>query len=131
VAKEGIPKKIERVLFMARIPIPYIEQNMGIMDRIVRGTIGGMLMMNFIHGLTDRAETEEVDTLSRIGGMVGGAFIVYGLTGWDPLLKLFNTNTQPGNMQNLLNRTRRMMKRSRGNGKHAVTSVRDLVGLEV
>jgi hypothetical protein len=116
---------------MARVPIPNIEQNMGIMDRIVRGAIGGMLVMNFIHSLTDREEPEEVDTLSRIGGIVGGAFIIYGLTGWDPLLKLFNTNTQPGNMQNLMNRTRRMMKRSKGNGKHAVTSVRDLVGLEV
>ncbi|HEY9686194.1 MAG TPA: DUF2892 domain-containing protein [Coleofasciculaceae cyanobacterium] len=116
---------------MARVPIPGIEQNMGILDRIVRGTIGGMLVMNFIHGLSDREELEEVDTLSRISGIVGGAFVIYGLTGWDPLLKIFNTNTQPGNLQNLFNRTRRMMRRSKGNGKHAVTSVRDLVGLEV
>ena len=70
--------------------------NMGTTDRIVRGIMGGLMLWN---GLTHIQ-----DSMGRkIESVIGGAFLIYGLTGFDPLLKAFGVSTIAGTENNLLN----------------------------
>jgi hypothetical protein len=72
------------------------KPNMGTADRLVRGALGGLLLVNgithFKHSAPRRWET-----------LIGGAFLIYGLTGFDPLLKLFGASTIPKAKNNILN----------------------------
>jgi uncharacterized membrane protein len=79
-----------------------LPQNMGQMDRIIRSAIGGALLVN---GLKNPSSF-----LCRLGSFVGGAFIFYGITGYDPLLQATNTTTLPGDDQNLVTKIQNQVK---------------------
>lgn len=72
--------------------------NMGNADRIVRGALGSWLFLNGMRYLFQGG------WLRRMESLVGGAFVVYGITGFDPLLKFFGASTIPGAEDNILNR---------------------------
>jgi hypothetical protein len=75
---------------------PTMTPNMGVADRLARGSLGGLLLVNgithFQNSIFRRWET-----------LLGGAFLVYGLTGFDPLLKFFGASTIPNAENNVLN----------------------------
>lgn len=81
-----------------------LPQNMGQMDRIIRSAIGGALLMN---GLARSASL-----LCRIGALIGGAFIIYGVTGYDPLLQATDTTTLPEDNNNLIRKTKNQLFKS-------------------
>ena len=64
-----------------------LPKNMGKIDRIIRSAIGGALLANGLN----RGESP----LCRLGAIIGGAFLFYGLTGYDPLLQATNSTTLP------------------------------------
>jgi uncharacterized membrane protein len=70
--------------------------NMGTTDRVVRGIMGGLMLLNGLANMKHSA-------FRKIETLVGGAFLVYGITGFDPLLKAFGVSTIPGRENNLLN----------------------------
>jgi len=76
-----------------------LPQNMGQMDRIIRSAIGGALLANGLFRPTSM--------LYRLGGLIGGAFIFYGITGYDPLLQAADTTTLPEDTNNLMNKVTR------------------------
>jgi hypothetical protein len=63
-----------------------IPKNMGMVDRIARGLIGGVMMLSAI-------TSPRQNLWSRITMFAGGAFMVYGLSGYDPLLSAAGTST--------------------------------------
>jgi hypothetical protein len=73
-----------------------IQQNMGTMDRIVRGVMGSAMLLNGLRHLGH-------SPVRKIESGIGGAFLVYGLTGFDPLLAAFGANTRPGSETNVWN----------------------------
>lgn len=75
------------------------EQNMGLMDRIVRSALGGAMLMWTMN-------KEQTSAFDKAIGVVGGAFLVYGLTGWDPLLQAFDSTTKAGDDRNVLNKAK-------------------------
>lgn len=76
-----------------------LPQNMGQRDRIIRSSIGGALLMN---GLA----RPKSSLLCRIGALIGGAFIFYGVTGYDPLLQATDTTTLPADNKNLIRKAK-------------------------
>lgn len=74
-----------------------VSQNMGTVDRMVRGLLGAAMLL---HGLV----TENKTVFNRIELVVGGAFLTYGITGFDPLLTVWGVTTKPGDTDNLVNR---------------------------
>lgn len=76
-----------------------LPQNMGMTDRLVRSALGGMLMMSGLDHMNH-------PFYSRITMGIGGAFIFYGLTGFDPLLKLFGVTTHPGDTNNVIDKVK-------------------------
>lgn len=80
-----------------------LPHNMGQMDRIIRSAIGGALLMN---GLT-----RPTSLLCRIGALIGGAFIFYGITGYDPLLQATDTTTLPHDNKNLIQKARKQFSK--------------------
>lgn len=79
-----------------------LTPNMGPIDRIVRGTLGGLLFINGLSHLNN-SRIRPLETL------VGGAFLTYGLTGFDPLLKKLGASTIGGDEKNILNRLKQAM----------------------
>lgn len=77
-----------------------MDPNMGKTDRWLRGILGGLMLVN---GLRHRGSM-----MRRLESVIGGAFFIYGLTGFDPLLKYFGASTIPGAENNALN----MMKQA-------------------
>jgi hypothetical protein len=69
--------------------------NMGTTDRIVRGIMGGLMLWNGLNHL-------RYSGFRKLETLVGGAFLVYGITGFDPLLQAFGVSTIPGNENNVL-----------------------------
>jgi uncharacterized membrane protein len=80
----------------------HLPENMGQMDRIIRSAIGGALLVN---GLKNPSSF-----LCRLGSFIGGAFIFYGITGYDPLLQVTNSTTLPGDKQNLIKKIQKQVK---------------------
>lgn len=78
-----------------------ITKNMGGTDRIVRGVLGGLILLNGILN-------ENKSPLKEIEIGIGGAFFLYGLTGFDPLLKAFGASTIPDAENNILHQVRQM-----------------------
>lgn len=72
-----------------------MTQNMGINDRIVRGTLGSLMLANGLMHLR-HSPIRWVETV------IGGAFTFYGLTGFDPLLKWLGVSTIPGSENHIL-----------------------------
>jgi Protein of unknown function (DUF2892) len=70
-----------------------VPQNMGLMDRVIRSAIGGALVMNCVN--------HPMSALSKLGGFIGSAFLFYGVTGYDPLLKASKTSTLPKENQKI------------------------------
>lgn len=85
---------------MSKMQLPKMEQNMGLMDRIVRSAIGGALVMNW----ANRESEGKAGPWSRLSGAIGAAFLTYGVTGWDPLLTVAHLNTLPGSERNIARR---------------------------
>ena len=81
-------------------------KNMGSADRITRGALGGLMLLNGLTHLNG-------GFFRRLETLVGGAFLVYGLTGFDPLLKAYGASTIPGAEDNVLHQLKRMAP---GNG---------------
>jgi hypothetical protein len=77
--------------------VTQITPNMGRTDRIVRGTLGGWMLLNGLAHLAGGGWWRRIESL------VGGAFLVYGITGFDPLLKRFGASTIPGTENNIMN----------------------------
>jgi hypothetical protein len=77
------------------------KANMGKTDRLVRSVLGSWLFMNGMRHRTGGG------WFRRMESLVGGAFVVYGLTGFDPLLKLFGASTIPGADDHILNRMKK------------------------
>lgn len=73
-----------------------IPQNMGNTDRMIRGLLGSFMLA---HGMSANRSM-----LNQVEALVGGAFLVYGLTGFDPLLKAFGMTSIPGDSDNVANR---------------------------
>lgn len=71
--------------------------NMGVTDRIVRGILGGLMLFN---GATHMRKSPA----RVVEAGVGGAFLLYGITGFDPLLKMFGASTISGAKDNILHR---------------------------
>ncbi len=72
------------------------NQNMGATDRLIRGGLGGLMLMNGLPHLIGGSMLRRLETL------VGGAFLFYGITGYDPLLKAFGASTIPGAENNIM-----------------------------
>lgn len=73
-----------------------VMKNMGKADRVLRSLLGFLLLLD---GLTHFRK----GTLRPLEVMTGGAFLVYGVTGFDPLLKRFGVSTIPGTADSLFN----------------------------
>jgi hypothetical protein len=71
-----------------------LSNNMGTKDRIIRLFLGGAML-----ACAGNKTTMGPNFLR----FAGNAFIAYSLTGWDPLLSVFNKDTKPGSSRNLLN----------------------------
>lgn len=67
-------------------------KNMGNIDRIVRTALGSLILLK---GLITHKKFET---------RLGAAFVICGLTGYDPLLKLFGTSTIIGAKDNLMHK---------------------------
>ena len=74
-----------------------MTQNMGKTDRMVRGMMGGAMLLDGLMHIGN-------STGRRVETLIGGAFLFYGATGFDPLLKAFGVSTIPGTENNLMNR---------------------------
>lgn len=72
------------------------QKNMGKMDRIVRGTLGAVLLLNGLRNLGN-------SPLRKIETLIGGAFFAYGVSGFDPLLSAYGASTIPGRENSLWN----------------------------
>lgn len=70
--------------------------NMGQTDRIVRGIMGGLMLWNGLNNFG-------LSGIRKLETLVGGAFLFYGITGFDPLLKAFGVSTIPGQENNVMN----------------------------
>ena len=79
-----------------------VMQNMGPTDRVVRGVMGAAMLWNGLQYFGN-SPGRKIETF------MGGAFLVYGLTGFDPLLKAFGATTIGGRENNVLNRFRAML----------------------
>lgn len=78
--------------------VMHLNNNMGKADRILRGVLGGVMLLD---GMSHRHGA--VAMLRRLEALTGSAFVLYGLTGFDPLLKMFGASTVPGAENNILN----------------------------
>lgn len=76
-----------------------LQQNMGTADRVIRGVVGTFLLANGLQHIGN-------SPLRKVEASVGGAFLAYGITGFDPLLSAFGATTIPGNELNVLNLAR-------------------------
>ncbi|HEY9685591.1 MAG TPA: YgaP-like transmembrane domain [Coleofasciculaceae cyanobacterium] len=73
----------------------YRKRNMGLLDRAARGVLGSLLLL---HSLRRRTRF-----LRRWEGVIGGVFLVNGLSGFDPLLAALRMTTLPDDDINVLN----------------------------
>jgi len=71
-----------------------LSKNMGIADRSIRGVAGFVMLMDGI--------LHPTSSLRQVESLVGGAFLLYALTGYDPLLALTGASTQAGKENNVL-----------------------------
>lgn len=78
-----------------------LTRNMGMNDRIIRGLIGALLLW---HG----SRSEKPSKLNQVEKVVGGAFVVYGVTGIDPLLAALGVTTIPGDKHNVVNQMKKL-----------------------
>jgi hypothetical protein len=72
-----------------------MQPNMGFSDRLSRGLLGLMLLMDGLQHIR-RSAIRPLETI------VGGAFVFYGLTGYDPVLKKLGVSTIAGAEDNVL-----------------------------
>jgi uncharacterized membrane protein len=77
------------------------HQNMGPADRVVRSTLGGAMLVNGLKHL-------DHSWLRRLETGIGGLFLLYGVTGFDPLLKALGVSTVPGAEDNVLNQLKQV-----------------------
>lgn len=115
----------------SQLRVPTVDQNMGLMDRIVRAAIGGALLMNYLNettGAPEKTQKKEISAWTRFSGLLGGAFVIYGLTGWDPLFSLLKTSSHPGDEHNMANLGKEWMAsvKSRANGLHPIDAIREI-----
>jgi hypothetical protein len=73
-----------------------LQQNMGPTDRMIRGGLGALMLLA---GLMSRKKT----LFRKTESVVGGAFVFYGMTGFDPLLAAFGASTRAGDENHILN----------------------------
>ncbi len=78
------------------------QPNMGITDRMVRGTLGSALLLNGLRHIGD-------SRVRQMEALIGGAFLAYGVTGFDPLLAALRVNTIAGTETNVFNMIRHSM----------------------
>lgn len=76
-----------------------LQQNMGITDRVVRGLLGSVMLVNGLRHLGN-------SKVRKVEAAVGGAFLTYGITGFDPLLSAFGATTIAGTENNVFNQLR-------------------------
>lgn len=79
-----------------------LEPNMGPTDRVLRSLAGSAMLLN---GLSHFGNSP----IRKLETAIGGAFLVYGLSGFDPLLKAWGASTLPGAENNLWNHIRSAM----------------------
>lgn len=79
---------------------PLLEVNMGQNDRLIRGALGAVMFLNGVMQPRSNA-------LTRFLSGVGGAFLLYGVTGFDPLLRLFGVSSIPGRNNNVMNKLKK------------------------
>jgi|GEM_PF-5315329 len=74
-------------------------KNMGTADRLIRGIAGAAILMN---GLSHIRKSP----LRKLEVAIGGAFLLYGISGIDPLLKQAGATTIPGTENSVWNQIR-------------------------
>ena len=84
---------------MRNMHMPELHQNMGTTDRVIRAAIGTALVMNWV-------TKDKPSLVCKIGGIIGSAFLVYGVSGWDPVLHALRTNTYSHDTENVVNKLR-------------------------
>lgn len=79
-----------------------IKRNMGKKDRFTRGMMGAYLLAG---SLLDRKRFMPI-RVAQAG--LGGALLIYGITGFDPFLKLFGASTLSGAEDNVINQLKQI-----------------------
>jgi len=74
-------------------------QNMGTADRLIRGLAGAVLMANGLRHIRK-------SPLRAWETAIGGAFLMYGVSGIDPLLHKVGATTIPGTENSVWNQIR-------------------------
>lgn len=76
--------------------VVHVQQNMGPTDRLVRTIAGSLLLLNGFQHIGN-------SPLRKIEAVIGGLFLTYGATGFDPLLSAFGASTIAGKNNNIFN----------------------------
>jgi uncharacterized membrane protein len=94
-----------------------LEQNMGPLDRGVRGGMGAFLLLAGL--LMPNKQSGIIRTIARIEMALGGAFLLYGVTGFDPLLAAAGATTRK-NDENFV--VKKMKQALPGQGIHPMST---------
>lgn len=74
--------------------MPALQKNMGRLDRIIRAVIGSALICQ---------SKRQSGLFGKLQMVAGGMFLLYSITGSDPLLARFGVSTKPKAENNLFN----------------------------
>lgn len=100
-----------------------MKQNMGLVDRLIRGILGSALLVHGILALNNASASggkhkkHAAKPDGKLGGNVGwysaevalgGVFLIYGLTGVDPVFSAYGVSSHAGDKNNLVNRIKKM-----------------------
>jgi hypothetical protein len=94
----ALPKIARPLMYLPRPSMPDLTpvNNMGPTDRSIRGVLGLIMLAMGLFG-------SHRNLWSGLGVGVGAAFLIYGITGYDPLLKLFGASTRKEADNHLIN----------------------------